>query len=82
MNNKRTLEILQETQNTIAYVEKVKETFLTQCNMKLNLNQIKVYMEKYVEKLGANCFLKNMILNVIECYYDENGELINFKKGE
>ena len=82
MNNKRTLEILQETQNTIAYIEKVKETYLKQCNIKLNKNDIKEYMGKYVEKLGANCFLKNMILNVIECYYDENGELINFKKGD
>lgn len=82
MKNVRELEILQETPNMIAYIEKVKETFLKQCNMKLNLNQIKVYMEKYVEKLGANWFYKKMILNAIDCYYDENGELINFKKGE
>ena len=78
MNNKRTLEILQETPNMIAYIEKVKETFLKECNMKLNLNQIKVYMEKYVEKLGANCFCKRFILNAIDSYYEENGEIRKF----
>lgn len=82
MTNNKILNVLIERPNMIAYIEKVKETYLKQCNMKLNLDDIKEYMEKYVEKLGANWFYKKMILNAIDCYYDENGELINFKKGE
>lgn len=79
MNNTQILNTLSETKNVIAYVEKVKETYLQKCNMKLNLNDIKEYMEKYVEKLGANWFLKGMILNTIDCYYEENGEIRKFK---
>ena len=75
MKDVATLNKLSMTTNLLAYIEQVKKAYLERYNINLDLKAIIMYMEKYVEKLGANRLYIQVMIGMINDYYNENGTM-------
>ena len=75
MKDIATLNKLSMTTNLLAYIEQFKKAYLQRYNINLDLKAIIMYMEKYVENLGANRLYIQVMIGMINDYYNENGTM-------